>query len=263
MGDGIARIEQIAQTALDGKPGRRKRTAPLADAPPPGAPITALLAWLTAALGLGRDPLAQVQRFGRHDEARMVLTLCSGQRIVYERQADVFSPDGLARRIVLATGIELAPRTKPETVKIAAALVRAAGEVAEADDRVEARDWAATFFADATELASDDWDAGTAAGRYAAMSALLRHRPAVDGYATAAQKAVVIRWTDGSRWVRTGAFGAHVRAATGRPLPWGALVARMEEVGWRHLGDQWQREPRGDRKLKVPGVLWIPAGWDE
>jgi hypothetical protein len=141
-----AEIRSIA----DGRQGKQRRTLLPSPTPPAGSPAPELMGWLTVALGLGGDPIVGVTRFGRHDDARLVATLRSGQRVVYDRQADCFNADTLVRRVILVAGAEVPSYARADALVIAATLVRAADLIDEGDDRAEARDWGRTFLDEAT-----------------------------------------------------------------------------------------------------------------
>src|SRR5436189_137379 len=98
-----------AAAELDEVPPRRngavtKKGLLPSPAPAPDAPKTDMARWLSAALGIEADPLASVARYGRHEDARMVLLQRSGQRVTFDRQGDVFNPDKLVRTVTLHTG---------------------------------------------------------------------------------------------------------------------------------------------------------------
>lgn len=242
---------------------RRKAQTLLPSNPPPaGTPSGEVLQWLTVAFALGGDPITAVTRFGRHDDAPLVIALRSGGRIRYDRQADVFNADALVRRVVLSTGAETPAYGKADTHRIAGAVVRAAEIVEQADDRAEARDWARTFLEVAHHL-DELHDMDTPAGRYAGLLTLRDWRPTnAAPYATAAERAAVLHDTRGRQYVRVSAFAAHVRALAGRPISWPTLHGRMAEIGWRGGFELEQRQPRGDKKVKLH-VYGVPAGWTD
>lgn len=261
--DKQAAEEQIGNVH-DLQRGRKPRTLLPSDPPAAGATHDELRAWATVALGLGGDPIDNGVRFGSHEDARMVVTLRSGKRLVFDRQADVFDAPILRRRVVIATGATLPHYGPADVQKIATVLVRLAELVADDDDRDEAHDWAHTFLTAAERNTIDIASMATPAGRYEALSILARWKLPADlpPYAPAAERSVIVRDAQtGTRLVRTSDFAAHVRSIVGRPLAWAALHSRMEEIGWKHRGEVEQRQPGGQGKAKAH-LYAIPGSWD-
>jgi hypothetical protein len=261
-------------------PARKSRSLLPSPAPAAGASREELMAWATVVLGLGSDPIVNVTRFGRHEDARMVLTLKSGQRIVFERQADVFDPPTLRRRIIIATSATIPHYGGADVQTIATALLRLAELASEDDDRGEALEWADAFLAASERNTFDVATIATAAGRYEALGVLntdiatiatAAGRKALgvpvdwappDIQAPAAERSIVVRDAQtGTRLVRTSDFAAHVRGMTVRPISWAALHSRMVEIGWEHRGQVEQRQPNGHGRLKAH-VYAIPPSWD-
>ncbi len=255
--------EQRAElrSIAEGQTKTKRRT--LLPSPPPaaGTPAQELKAWLSGVLGLGNDPIADLQRFGRHDDAPVVVTLRSGLRIAYPRQADTFNPDVLVRRVILVTGAEVPPYARADALAIASAFVRAAELRGEDDDRAEARELGRSFLHEATQLAPEDMS--TPEGRYGGLRALLGWRhPEPTPWLTVAQRAAVLVDHEGAQYVRVGEFAAHVRGIAGHAVPWKTLHGRMAEVGWDYPSELQQRQPRGTAKVKAH-VYRVPAGWDD
>lgn len=261
---GRREAEQAAVAAEGGTVTRKRRS--MLPSNPPGADTgeTALAAWVTVALGLGGDPIAGVIRYGKHEDARMVLSLRSGQRIVFDRQADAFDAATLRRRLIIATGATIPHYQSADVQTIATALMRLGEVVAEDDDRAEAREWASSFLVVAERNMIDVASLGTPAGRWEALSVLARWEAPADlpPYALAAERAVIVRDATGKRLVRTSDVAAHVRGQTGRPISWPSLHSRMVEIGWEHPGEVQQRQPGGSSKLKAR-VYVVPAGWED
>jgi len=228
-----------------------------------GADRAALQAWATVALGLGADPVSDVTRFGRHEDARLVITLKSGARIVFDRQAEVFDAPILRRRVIIATGATLPYYGPPDVQTIATALMRMSEIADEDDDRHEARDWADSFLAAASRNVIDVSDFGTPEGRWEALNALVSWKSPADlpAYAPAAERAVIVKDATGKRIVRTSDIAAHVRGQTGRPIVWASLHSRVIEIGWEHPGQVQQRQPNGHGKVKAR-IYVIPPGWE-
>lgn len=237
----------------------------LPSAPPEvGAQGQELREWLTLALGLDRDPVASATRYGRHDDARLVVVLDSGTRIVFDRQADAFKAENLRRRLTLATGLQVpAHYGQRDAEAIAAVIVRFAETIDHDDDRFEAAEWARTFLAGAEPNTITVAEVVTGAGRFEAVASLARWKPVADAYATPAERSVlVLVEATGERWARASDVAAHIRALAGRPLSWASLRGRLVEVGWEHRGEMHQRQPKGEKRVKVH-VYVIPSDWED
>ncbi len=244
------------------KAGRKPRT--LLPSPPPdeAAPAGEHAAWTTIALNLA-DPITDVRRYGRHEDARMVAELRSGARITFDRQAEAFDPRILVRRVVLASGATVPHYNAADAQAIATALVRAADLLDHDDDRSEAREWGRTFLAAARPNLVTVASTASAAGRYEALAALAGWTPpaSLPPHAPPADRSPLVADADGLRLARTSDVAAHVRGLAGRPIAWAALHGRMAEVGWEHRGEVQQRQPSGGRKIKAH-VYAIAAGWE-
>jgi len=249
------RAEVLAEKRAE-KRGAKTRSLLPSPPPAPGAARGELLTWLTVALALPR-PLAAVTRYGRHDDARMVLTLDGGERIAFDRQADVFAPDRLRSRVVLAAGATVPHYGSADAHRIAIALVHAAEQAAHDDDRGEAVLWAETFLEGAAANTVKLEETSSPEGRWALLAVFRDHRPDVPLYAPASARAVlVLDRSTGIRYARVGDVGAHVREQGGRG--WNAVASRLHEIGWRPLGRVEQRQPRGHGRLKAR-LYEIPA----
>ena len=256
--------EEQNATVQDLKRGGQRKTLLPSDPPPAGAGHDELKAWSTVAIGLGADPIETEIRFGRHEDARVVITLKSGQRIVFDRQADVVDAPTLRRRIIIATGASIPHYGSADVQTIATVLMRLAEVAADDDDRDEALEWAHSFLTAAQRNIIDVATLATPAGRYEALSALANWKPPADlaPYTPAAERAVIVRDAQtGARLVRTNDLAAHVRGMTGRPVSWGALNSRMREIGWAHRGQVQQRQPNGQGKVKAR-IYAIPGDWE-
>ena len=252
--------EKLARIAE--APSRKPKTL-LSSSPPLGAGSAELQAWVTVVLGLGADPVSDVIRFGRHEDARMVITLKSGARIVFDRQAEVFDAPILRRRVIIATGTTIPYYGPADVQTIATALMQMSELAAEDDDRHEARDWADSFLAAASRNVIDVSDFGTPEGRWEALNVLISWKtpPDLQPYAPAAERAVIVKDTTGKRIVRTSDLAAHVRGQTGKPIVWASLHSRVIEIGWEHPGQVQQRQPNGHGKVKAR-IYAIPPGWE-
>ncbi|MFN8131164.1 MAG: hypothetical protein U0R70_06405 [Solirubrobacteraceae bacterium] len=242
----------------------RKRSLLPSTPPPPGTPREEVAAWLSAALGLGSDPVQSAARYGRHDDARLVVVLRSGQRVTFEAQRDAFEGRTLVRRFVLATGATIPTYGPADAQQVATALVRLADLIDDGDDRAEALEWARSFLAGAQRNTIEVADAGTPPGRYEAISALIAWKAPGDvpPYAPPADRsALILDTATGDRWARASDVAAHVRYLAGRPISWPALHGRMVEIGWQHRGQVEQRQPGGHARAKVH-IYAAPGGWD-
>jgi len=257
--------DQAAEAAevTTGVARKRKSMLP-SDPPSAGAGASELAAWVTVALGVGDDPVIGGIRYGKHEDARMVLTLRSEQRIVFDRQADAFDAAALRRRVIIATGATIPHYQSADVQTIATVLMRLGEVVAEDDDRAEAREWASSFLAAAQRNTIEVASFATPEGRWEALSVLATWKAPVDmpPYAPAAERAVIVREATGRRLVRTSDVAAHVRGQTGRPITWGSLHSRMVEIGWEHRGEVQQRQPGGHAKIKAR-TYSVPAGWED
>lgn len=245
-------------------PGRKSRSLLPSPPPDPGAEREQVAAWLTVAFGLGADPIVRAERFGRHEDARMVIVLRSKQRVTFERQADAFDARRLVRVIVTATGAIVPPYAYSDALQLASAIVRLAETLADDDGRAEAAEWGRQFLDAARGNAIYIEGLDTPAGRYGALSALVSWTPPTDlpPYTPAAERAaLIVDSAHGTRLLRVSAFAAHVRGLAGRPLSWPALHGRMVEVGWEHRGEVEQRQPNGHGRVKVH-VYAVPGGWE-
>jgi hypothetical protein len=246
-----------------GRAPRQPKTLLEEKPPPPSASHEAAAAWLTGALRVRSDPVAGVIRYGRHEDARTVIVLRSGLRITFDRARDLFDARILVRRVVIATGGQVPAYAYADAVQIATVAIRLAELEADNDDREEAREWADDFLIIAERNTLEVEEFSTPTGRWCALSDLRAWKPPLDlpTYAPAAERSVILLdKRTGDRYVRTSDFAAHVRGHHGVRVSWGVLHSRMEEIGWRHLGEVQQRQPQTSRHAKVH-LYEIPAMW--
>lgn len=254
-GDGAGRSED--------RGGRKRKAAQTLLPSDPPAEVSELSPWLTEVLGLADDPVASAVRYGRHDDARMVVCLHSGRRIVFDKQAEAFNPPILRRRISIATDGKIPPQHYKErdVETIAACMIRLAETTEEADDRAEASDWADSFLSAAVVVPVADLS--TPEGKYAAVCALNAKRPSADDRLPIAERSwIVLSEENGDQWVRVGDMAEHVRRCSGRPIGWPQLHGRLIEIGWQHLGKVHRRQPKGTGRAKA-SVYEIPGTWDD
>lgn len=246
-------------------PIRRPKVREPATQLPSPAPLSepkALKQWLSVVLGVGADTVTEVKRYGRTEDAHLVVTLRSGTRVVFDRQRDMFDRAILCRKITIATGAAIPHYGGPDAQKIATALIRAAELVDQADDRDEARDWAASFVQAAESNAIEMKHAfGTRAGKLDALHALQRWRSDLPSYAPVAERAALVRDPSGARWVRVSEVAAHVRQMSGGRIAWGTLASRLVEIGWTNHGELQQWNAGRTRKVKGH-VFEVPADWE-
>ncbi|MGI8661487.1 MAG: hypothetical protein ACR2LH_10770 [Thermoleophilaceae bacterium] len=242
--------------------GRAKSLLPSA-APPPGAPREEVAGWLTAALGLGGDPVARAERYGRTVDARLVVVLDSGRRFTFERAADAFEGGRLVAVVMLATGCQMPAYGRADALHVAGSIIRLAELHAEADERGEAAEWGATFLAAAARNRVDVADLASPHGRWEALCILASWTPPAElpSYAPAGERAALVADEAGAMMVRTSDFAGHARHMAGRPIAWASLHGRMSEVGWEHPGELQQRQPGGQGKRKAR-VYVIPPAWE-
>jgi hypothetical protein len=243
-------------------PKRGKSLLPSAP-PPPGSSRDEERAWLTVALHLGADPLAAVERYGGHRDARTVAVTESERRITFDCAADMFDPAKLVQVVMTATGAQLPTYNRADAQQIAGSMIRLSDLLAEDDLRGEAAEWGATFLAGAARNRVDVTDLASPTGRWEALSVLARWTPPAElpSYAPAAERAALLCDQSGAMMVRTSDFGAHARHMAGRPISWASLHGRMTEVGWQHPGELQQRQPNGQGKRKAR-VYVVPPGWE-
>jgi hypothetical protein len=261
----IADLAAKREAGETGAPRKRQQRSLLpSPAPAPNATRGELAGWITVALGLGEDPIEKAEAYGRHDDARIALELTSGRRITYERQADLFESKVLIRRVVIATGAQIAHYASADAQIIATAVLRMAETLVEDDSRSEACEWGRDFLKGAAMNRIEISEFATPAGRYEGLAALVEWRPSSilpPGTPAAERAALILDRATGTRLVRVSDLAAHVRGQVGRALSWGALHGRMVEVGWEHLREVEQRQPRGTDRKKCH-LYAVPRGWE-
>lgn len=252
------------KAAANGKGAARREPKSQLTSPPPDkdANPDEFAAWLTANLKLDDNPVVAAEQYGRHEDARLVLLLGSGLRVTFERAQDAFDAARLVRVVMIATRTQMPAYAKPDAHKIAWAILRLASLHAEDDARSEAREWGRTFLAGAQANTFEVADLGSPAGRYEALSILRGWTSDAPAYTPAAERSpLILDVSTGARWARTSDVGAHVRGPHGVAIKWGTLHSRFVEVGWEHLGQVEQRQPKGRGRIKAH-LYAIPPGWD-
>lgn len=256
----VADLATARDAAAGEKTGRKPRTKLPSPAPPVGADREQIAGWLSAVLGLGADPVKSAERYGRHEDARMVVILASGHRVTFERTADAADARKLARIVMVATGAQVPPYSHDDGQWIFGSLLRLADLLADDDARSEAQEWGRTFLHGAERNTITVSDLGTPGGKWEAVSILTTWRPPADlpPYTPAAERSVIVADAQ-TRLVRVSDFAAHVRGSV--RISWTALHARMVEVGWSSPGELEQRQPKGTGKQKVH-IYSVNRDWD-
>jgi hypothetical protein len=127
-----------------------------------------------------------------------------------------------------------------------------------------AREWGLEFLQAAQLL---DVDMNDQRQRWAAFSELERRDPvatAREERTTVAKASLVLRYHDGTRFVRAGWFRAHVRSEDVTVSPQ-EIAQRIERVGWRRPGGEgWIKATRpGFRDVLKWRFYTVPARWEE
>jgi hypothetical protein len=200
---------------------------------------------------------------GRGSTASADIHLSDGTQITFESLRDVATPKALALEVAACTGAT--PNIKAPQAIRAVALLRALAEHHETFTRDQiAVDWGATYLQSAETIDTDLSDQTT---RWGAFCRLNRRDPR--GHAMAAAVAltaanIVLRHTDGTRYVRCGWFREAIRSQDATVSPQ-ELAQRMERVGWQRRGSRgWIKatQPGGPESLRWTFYV-IPVGWEE
>lgn len=248
------------------KPAKSRSLLPSPE-PEPGASTDELLGWTTVSTALGDDPIVGIVRHGTAKDARMVINLRSGARIVFDEQDEAFDPRRLVRAVKRAVPRATIPvyTSAADAQAIASAMLRAADVLAADDDRDEARGWARSFCQLARCNVQPVENLTAPEARFNAIAMMMRWNPQRDPEAglPPAAYAILIEADDGTTWLRTSDFKQHV-ASEGARMSWAKLNGRMLDVGWVLRGEVEQRMPgagRGGQKVKCH-VWEVPAEWD-
>lgn len=200
---------------------------------------------------------------GRGSRASADLYLTDGSEITFETLRDFLNPTRLCNEIVACTGAT--PNLKLAQARKAAALLRTIADHQEALTADQfSIEWGMNYLQDAPVLDVDMNDQGE---RWAAFCRLKENEHAVslarlEG-STVARASIVLRHTDGSRYVRCGWFRAHAKQDDAAVSPQ-EIANRMLRVGWE------QRGRAGRIKATRPGFreshVWtfyvVPDGWE-
>lgn len=220
---------------------------------------------LSKLLGLDAVGLAVVRArvVGRGTAATIYLHLSDGAEVVFERLGDFANPTRLAQHLCIETGAK--PRLKVEQILDAIALIR---EMAELDvgattDQLS-RDWGTSYLQSTAVI---DVDMSDQAERWKAFADLERMDPGIHANlraVTVAQASVILRDTEGTRYVRCSWFRAHVRSEDGSVSPQ-EIAHRMERIGWRRRGGEGRIKATrpGHRGSLVWAFYTVPADWED
>lgn len=199
---------------------------------------------------------------GRGGSASADLNLSDGSTLTFERLRDVGKPGVLAVEVAACTGAT--PKLNGPQALRAIALLRALAEHEAAFDGDQvAREWGTSFLQEATVVDLDMADQAQRWGAFAELAAIDPVAMRAAGEATSIASACrVLRHENGTRYVRTGWFRAHVRAE--ESISSTELANRMSRVGWARRGQSGRvKAIRPD----LPGeLIWtfysVPEGWE-
>ena len=199
---------------------------------------------------------------GRGSSASADLYLSDGSEIMFERIRDIGKPGTLAVEIAACTGAT--PKlTGPRALQVVSLMRTLAEHVESATADEIAAEWGTSFLSVAEAI---DVDMNNQAARWAAFSMLANHDPAAIarvGGVSVARVSRILVGEDGSRYVRTGWFRAHVRAEDGTSSP-AEIANRMQRLGWHRPGRKGRIHAR---RPDLPGELWmafyiVPPNWE-
>lgn len=199
---------------------------------------------------------------GRGGGASADVFLSDGAVLTFERLRDVGKPNVLAIEVAACTGAT--PKLNGAQALRVVSLLRALAEHEAAFDGDEiARDWGTSFLQAASVLDVDLFDQTE---RWAAFSSLAAIDPtalrAAGEVASVAGASRILRHTDGTRYVRTGWFRAHVRAE--EAISSTELANRMQRVGWERRGATGRvKATRPDFPAELVWTFYsVPTGWE-
>lgn len=187
----------------------------------------------------------------------------SGETLSFETTRDMASPAVLSAELVACTGA-IPKMTRAQALK-AVALTRTLAEhqtTASAND--VASEWGLTFLQAADTL---DVDLNDQAARWSAFSRLGEIEPytiARENGRSIASACIVLRHSDGTKFVRAGWFQSHVRTlevGVGQQQ----IAQRMARVGWTRRGStgRIKATPPGRHGQLAWSFFLVPATWEE
>jgi hypothetical protein len=200
---------------------------------------------------------------GRGSSASADIYLSDDTMVTFETLRDVANASRLSVEMAACTGAT--PRLKAPQAVQAVALIRAIAEhhATFTADEI-AVDWGADYLQAAEILDVEMTDQHT---RWRAFSRLAAVQPAVRAAATGCRLSaatVVLRHTDGTRYVRCGWFREAVRAQDANISPQ-QLAQRMERIGWSRRGGHGRikaSRPGGSGQLGWNFYV-VSAEWEE
>jgi len=191
------------------------------------------------------------------------LYLSDGTEINFESMRDVANATRLTLEIAACTGAT--PSLKAPQAIRAVALLRALAEHHRAFTADEiAFGWGVDFLQSAPALDVDLNDRGARWGAFSHLATIdpLAHSHERGG--SIADASVVLRHTDGARYVRCGWLKDSVRRSDATVTPQ-ELAHRMERVGWQRRGATGHikaSQPVG-RKTLAWTFYVVPVGWED
>jgi hypothetical protein len=217
---------------------------------------------LTDLLDLASNPVTGGRVVGRGGSATGYIYLTDGE-LVFEHLRDMAKPATLMVELAACTGAN--PRLTQAKAIRAVVLLR---ELAEHEEVVTidalSREWGISYLQEATTV---DVDMDDQSARWGAFCELERRNPSVaarEEGTSIARASVVLRHSDGTRYVRAGWFRSHVRGEDVTVSPQ-EIAQRMLRVGWERRGAEGLvKATRPD----LPGQLaWrfyiVRPGWEE
>ena len=178
--------------------------------------------------------VVRAEMHGRGPGALVVVHLSDGRAVEVERFADLLQTGRLAALVISTTGV--AVTFKPaECARVAAMLYRLAEhhEQVTADDI--AREWGIGYLRAATDRMVDLNDQDDRWSAFAAVDRLDPLAIAREKHCSVATASIVLHTVDGTRYVHSGWFLAHVRRDVGT-IGAPELVNRMSRAGWQRRG---------------------------
>lgn len=221
-----------------------------------------LLADLAERIGAADVGIERIVRYGRHEDATLVIELGNGHEVRFDRQAELFVPAIVMRRAALA-GCDVKHLTAPKTLALAKQVLDHAELVADDEARAQHRRALGRFLGGAenagTRIFGDLRDRHV---RYERFRELRDHRPLEDGFTPPEALAIVLVDTAaGDRYVRVHDVARWFRHDMRAPMPWATLHSIAVEAGWRHPGELWQRRPGDDARVRINPYV-VAADWE-
>lgn len=233
----------------------RPRRRPPGRTPDRGARVEDLLEWVNAETKRGHDPIVAVKRYGRDLDARIVLTMASGDS-ARVRQRELMGATGLRRVLMAFDGSKLPKLTDDQSSEIVSRIIWASETVARDDDRDAMRNDLA-FFLDVSLAA------GVVVGRFDDRDGYrliadfnhLNRRPKV------ALSTLALDASTGVLWAHRGLLLNYLREAR-KKVHAPDIRADIEELGWQFVDFQ-RRNPTNPKHRPIARVWVVPADWEE